>query len=86
MSDRIVYEIVTTGGGADGRDYNDKGGTVVAAYYDKGLATNHVGKDERFRLQPTVVDVSEVRKGILARLTPVERLILDPDSQRRQRG
>ena len=81
MSDRIVYEVVTTGGGVDGMDHNDKGGTVVAAYYDKAAATDYVGKDGRYRINPTVVDVSEVRKQILARLTPVERLILDPDNK-----
>lgn len=84
--DRIVYTVVTAPGGEDGRDHNDKGGTIVFATFDKEEAQKRAGNDSRLLLSPQVIDVSQLRKAILARLDPIERLVMDKVESGKRRG
>ena len=74
--DTIVYTLVTKGGGIDGMDHPDKGGKMTHAFLTRGEAEkcpNLPWCD----LLPGVVDLGEVAKAALAKLTPVERLALE---------
>jgi hypothetical protein len=74
--DRIVYTLVTRGGGIDGMDHTDKGGQVVFATYDRKQAEAHSSKPW-CELVPIVVDVHAGRRTALAKLSPVDKLVLN---------
>lgn len=78
--DKIIYTLVTKGGGVDGRDHTDKGGDVIAASYDK--ATLQKNKNLPWcELKAEVVDIDAARKAALAKLSPVDKLILEMDKK-----
>ena len=74
--DRIVYTVVTTGGGVDGMDHTDKGGLIVLATFNKEEAVKRIGLDCRFKLVPTVVDMDDAIRSVRAKLTTYDRSIL----------
>ena len=74
--DRIVYTVVTTGGGVDGMDHTDKGGLIVLATFNKEEAVKRIGLDSRFKLVPTVVDMDDAIRSVRAKLTTYDRFIL----------
>jgi hypothetical protein len=82
MTDRIVYQVVSEPGGVDGRDHNDKGGTVIYATFEKDAATRRKGNDSRLRIEPIVVDVEAVMKAAMAKLSLVDRLVLFPPEKK----
>lgn len=76
MTDKIIYTLVTKGGGVDGRDFTDKGGKVIAASYDKAV----LQKNKNLpwcNIVPQVVDIDAARKSALAKLSPVDKLVLE---------
>lgn len=76
MVDKILYTLVTHSGGMDGRDHNDKGGTIVFATFDREKADKHKSKPY-CRLEKEVIDYIERRRQALAKLDQVDRLVLD---------
>lgn len=75
--DRIAYTLVTIGGGEDGRDSNDLGGKVILASFDKSVIEKKKGQDTRYRIEKEIVEIDELRKEALKKLTMVERLVLN---------
>lgn len=75
MEDKIVYLLVTRPGGMDGMDPNAKGGPFRAYW------TRKEAEDDRnlpwCDIVPTVIDPDAVRSAALAKLTPVERLVIE---------
>ena len=84
MSDRIVYLVVSEPGGVDGLDHNDKGGKVLLATFQKPAALSCKGQDSRKRIEPTVINVEEVRAEVMRKLTPIEHLVLFPEKDAKQ--
>ena len=76
VEDRIVYIVTTAPGGQDGRDHTDKGGKLMLATFDRAKAEKFIGKDTRYRLEPTVVGVVAARKAALAKLDLLDKLVL----------
>lgn len=76
VEDRIVYIVTTAPGGQDGRDHTDKGGKLMLATYERTDAEKFTGKDCRYTLTPTVVDVVAARKAALAKLDLLDKLVL----------
>lgn len=76
MTDLIVYQVITKPGGVDGLDHTDKGGTVVNASFDKAAMTEKYGRDCRYRIEPTVIDLGQTKEAALAKLTRIEKLAL----------
>jgi hypothetical protein len=74
--DKIIYLLVSTGGGVDGRDHTDKGGRILAATYDKAGFDKHPGRPWA-RIESRVVDMELARRYALAKLTPLDKLVLD---------
>jgi len=72
-NDRIVYTVVVNSGGVDGRDHTAKGGPKFASF-DKQEAASHVTPWDR--LESAVIDVKAETEKALAKLTPLERLLL----------
>lgn len=84
MSDRIVYQVISEPGGVDGMDHNDKGGTVLLVTFQKPAALSCKGQDSRKRIEPTVINVEEVREEVMRKLTPIERLVMFPEKDAKQ--
>jgi len=76
--DRIVYTVRTAPGGVDGRDHTDKGGTLVAASYYKSDVAKYEN-DTRYRVKPIVLNLANARAKALAKLDPIDRLVLEID-------
>lgn len=74
--DRIVYHVTL------------REGKVVACFFDKQQAREHAATlgEEEVAIVPTVVDVHELRQMVLAGLTPLERLVIDPPPRNPKRG
>ena len=79
--DRIIYLVKTEPGGCDGMDHTDKGGQLVSATFDRAEAEKFIGKDSRYHLEPTVVDMEKAHKGAIAKLNLLDRLILGYDAK-----
>ena len=75
-NDKIVYIITSAGGGQDGLDHTDKGGRMLSAFFDREPAEKKIGHDSRYILTPTVIDVVKARQTAIAKLDPLDRLIL----------
>lgn len=75
-TDRIVYVLVTEPGGVDGRDFEDKGGDVRAASYDKGVL-EHYPNRPWCRLEARVVNIEDARRSALHKLDPIDKLVLE---------
>lgn len=74
--DRIIYKLVTKGGGIDGRDHADKGGKIIAASYNKA----DLQKNKNLPwcdIVPEVVEEEKAKREALAKLSPVDRLVLE---------
>ncbi len=68
--DCIVYVKKTKAGGVDGKDHTDKGGLIVKASY-KPLPSDHY-----YTLEKRVIEVNKAKKEALAKLNPIDRLVL----------
>lgn len=77
--DKILYTLVTEGGGCDGMDFKDKGGKVVMASFSKNAVLKKKGMDSRYRLEKSVIDDEEVKGEALKKLSKVECLVLGID-------
>lgn len=77
VMDKIIYTVVSAPGGCDGRDHNDKGGKVLLATFSKAQAEQKISRDSRYLLEKSVMDTYEGRRAALAKLTLVDRLILN---------
>jgi hypothetical protein len=77
MSDRIVYLVVSNGGGVDGRDHTDKGGKILHANLIRDVAERKVNSWSH--LKPTVQDLDEILTNI--KPTPLEKLALNVAAQ-----
>jgi len=76
VSDRIVYKVVSKGGGVDGMDFSDKGGHTKYASFDRSDAEKHVDGWSELRVE--VIEHYEKRsERLLKDLDPVDRLILE---------
>lgn len=73
--DKIVYIVWTSGGGVDGMDRSDKSKPRFASF-DKQVAESELGHWDRKELEKAVIDVEAARKEALAKLGPVDRLVL----------
>lgn len=75
MTDRIVYLVVTQSGGVDGRDHTDKGGHIMHATFDsrEAAALTRQGWDT---VKKEVVEMTRARHTALAKLNPLDKLIL----------
>lgn len=76
QGDKIVYLLISNGGGIDGMDRNDKGGDIVAASFDFDDIDKHANKPWG-HLVKRVVNIEDARKDALKKLTPVDKLVLD---------
>lgn len=74
--DTIVYVTYSTGGGVDGLDRTDKGGQMTGAYLDKRDTEDHMIQTYNV-VKPEVHDLDVVRKAVLRKLSPLERLALE---------
>lgn len=75
MTDKIVYMLVTKGGGIDGRDHTDKGGEIIAASF----STAKLQKNKNLHwcnIVPVVIDDEKGKKQAMAKLSPVDKLFL----------
>lgn len=70
--DKIVYLIVSKGGGIDGMDHKDKGGKIVYASYEKNQGELNPWTERR----ADVVDVVEQRRKSLRKLDALDKLVL----------
>lgn len=75
MRERIAYLVNAVPGGVDGRDHTDKGG-LVKAYWQRAEAEGYVKTDTRYEIKPEVVDVDKAQSAAVAKLTPVDLLVL----------
>jgi len=72
--EKIVYQKITKGGGQDGMDKADKGGKVV----EVGLRRCDVATtDSRYEIVPIVVDFNQAYKDAVAKLSPLDLLVLE---------
>lgn len=76
MTDTIIYVAVSIGGGIDGRDSSDTGGTITAAFLSRKEAEKNPNAPWN-TIRPEVYDLDEVARSTLARMTPVERLAVE---------
>lgn len=76
MTDRIVYQVISQPGGVDGLDHGDKGGLLVNASFDKQTMYGKYGKDCRFRIEATVIDMEKAKAHAMAKLDVIDRLAL----------
>jgi hypothetical protein len=80
--DKIIYTLVSKGGGVDGRDFTDKGGKVIAASYER----KDLEKNKNLPwcdIVPQVVDIEKATKSALAKLSPVDKLVLEMPTVKR---
>lgn len=76
--DRIVYTLIIT---------DDLNKAVIAAHYSKAEALAQIERAKTpLTLVPQVVDVAALRKQILDRMNPIERLVMDPPTEQKRRG
>ena len=75
MREVIVYLVNHKPGGCDGLDHTDKGG-LVKAYYLRPDAEGYVKTDTRYEILPTVVDVDKAQHAAIAKLNPLDLLVL----------
>lgn len=73
--DRIVYVLVSTGGGVDGLDHTDKGGQDLEAFFDIESAEKSP-KYHYAKIEKRVVEFDDARKEAIAKLNPIDKLVL----------
>lgn len=73
--DRIVYTLVSKGGGVDGKDHTDKGGQITAASFERKALENHEGSIYS-TIVPMVVNTKDRLDSVLKKLDPIDLLIL----------
>lgn len=76
MTDLIVYQVISAAGGVDGMDRHELGGTLVTASFDKAAVTKKYGVDERYIIEPKVIDLEVAKREAMAKLNPIDRLAL----------
>ncbi len=69
--DTIVYLSISLPGGVDGKDSSDKGGQICFA-----SLTNNLHCNPWTKLEKRVVEFTQLRKEVLAKLDPLEKLAL----------
>lgn len=79
MTDRIVYLVVTQPGGVDGRDHSDKGGHIMHATFDSREA-GQLTRQGHDTVKKEVVNTVQARRVALAKLSPLDKLILGIES------
>ena len=72
--ERIVYCVVSLPGGIDGRDFSDKGGSVIDVFLERTMAEKRV--DAWSTIEPRVVDFVEEGQKIMKDLSPLQKLVL----------
>jgi hypothetical protein len=74
-NDKIVYVLVAEGGGVDGRDFNDRGGDIIGASFEK---TDFHGHKNRAwaKVKTKVVDVEVQRRVAVSKLDALDKLVL----------
>ena len=75
MREVIVYLVNALSGGVDGLDHTDKGG-LVKAYWFRPDAEGYVKTDTRYGIKPEVIDVDKAQLSAIAKLSPLDRLVL----------
>ncbi len=73
--EKIAYTLVTTGHGVDGRDFTDKGGKTIGAYWSKEKAIAD-RNSPWCRIVPVLVDVESSRSHAMSKLTSLDKLVL----------
>ena len=73
--DRIVYKLISRGGGIDGRDHTDQGGELRAAFWSREEAEK-APNAPWCKVEPEVCNVEALRRYALAKLNPIDLLVL----------
>ena len=83
--DKIVYTLIGKGGGVDGMDRNDPPGQLMDASFSKSdlLENQNLPWGD---IKPQVVNLKEARKKALAKLDPIDKLVIGLVKSRVTRG
>jgi len=81
MEDKIIYLVVTRGGGMDGRDWMDKGGKITYASLDKEDSSKHLDPWNELK---SVIDDGTFLKDANKKINPLDRLVLGLDPKIRR--
>lgn len=74
-NDKIVYSVITQGGGIDGRDPSDKP-RVKLCSFDKEFAESKITVWDQKELKTEVVDIKKAKVAALKKLSPLDKLVL----------
>jgi hypothetical protein len=80
-NDRIVYTVVSDPSGCDGMDMFPS--TILLVTFDRNEADRKANTDSRYLLKKHIIDIDDARKAALAKLTPIDILILVPTRSNR---
>lgn len=75
MEEKIVYKLISKGGGVDGRDHTDKGGRLVRAFLSRHEAET-CSLAPWCEIVPEIVNLSAARAAALSKLNAIDRLVL----------
>lgn len=75
---RLVYLVRTNGGGVDGRDPSDKP-SITFASFDPDVAKGRCNAWSKTYVES--LDVVEARKSAMAKLSPIDQLVLGLTSE-----
>lgn len=73
--DRIVYKLISKGGGIDGRDHTDQGGQLRAAFWSK-VEAQASSLAPWCEVVPEIVNVEAAKRAALAKLNAIDLLVL----------
>lgn len=73
--DRIIYVLVTQGGGVDGRDHTDKGGHEVFASFSKQDCLKHK-QYPWCKIDARIIDMQEAYNKAIQKLNAVDRCVI----------
>lgn len=81
QSDKIIYQVISKGGGMDGMDHTDKGGQVQFASFEREEAENKITPWTELKLiAMSGKEITELRKKVLAKLDGTEKLVIGVES------
>lgn len=75
MNEKIVYMMLSKGGGIDGMDRDDKPDKLLGAY----LTRQEAEKDPNLawrNIEPVVVDFDAIRTSAIKKLNAIDKLVL----------
>jgi len=75
MDDRIIYKVVSKGGGMDGMDHTDKGGKIKFASFSYDEALAKVTPWDT--LEKEVLEFDKAKRLAMKKLDGVDKLVLD---------